>query len=1541
MKPLYLTLLFALITLNIYAQKTSKMFFDQKVDIAFDNIEIPTHKAAYFTMDLALFNNDVKSFQGRRSSTIVLPLPDGTFDEFSVTESQVMSDNLAAKYPNIKTYQGISVNNNSSVRFDITPKGFHAMVFTDEGTVYIDPINRQTVKHYQSYYKMDFDPMAKGSFQEGQPIDYNPELTKQINAMVARGVQPPSRVELRTYRLAISATGEYTAFHGGTVEGALSAIVTTMNRVNGIYEKEVAIRMVLVENTDKLIFTNSSTDGFSNSDANALIDEVQQKIDEVIGDSNYDIGHGVSTGGGGLAGLGVPCQSGRKGSGITGSSSPIGDPYDVDYVAHEIGHQFGGNHTFNGSTGSCAGGNRTASTAYEPGSGTTIMAYAGICSGQNVQSNSDAYFHSQSFDQIIAYSTLSAGNSCAVVTTTSNSSPVVEVGESEFTIPKSTPFKLDGNATDPDGDILTYSWEQFDLGPSGAPDSPTENAPLFRSFAPKEVSYRVFPQNSDIVNNSSTMGEILPSYTRDMTFRLTARDNKAGGGGVAYDQMNFKVTDQAGPFVISSPNTNESITALTTYEVVWDVANTNIAPVNCLKVNVLLSTDGGNTYPEILVTGADNDGKVNVLIPDMTTDEARIKVEAADNVFFDISNNNFSIVPPSSDNFSVFVDNESLQVCSPNSLVINVKVSELGKFDSPVTLSTTGLPDTYGIVFSSNPVVPGNDVSLTISNTGSEAGDFNLNIKGVSGEITQMQGVTLEVLAGAPITATLLTPVDNETNSILFPTLAWNEVNGADSYELSVALDANFTNEVQNILLPNQLVYAFVDKLGSNTRHFWRVKAINQCGEGSFSEARSFVTSEVSCFTSEYTGEAIHISESGTPTITSTLQVTQDGVINDVNILQIKATHTWTADLTAVLISPVGTSVTLFTGICGDNDDFDLGFDDQSGNATVSCPPTDKKIYKPAQDLSIFGGEGSVGTWTLEIRDEGNGDGGSLDAWSIEFCVNGIVGEAPNAATELTAQTISSSQIDLLWTDNADDETGYVVQRSEGGNKNYIDVITLAANNVNYSDMSLEGDVTYYYRIKSINGTNSSFSNEVSSKTDSSVPNAPTGLKLESVSSEFVKILWEDNSSIETEYVIERSMGSNIEFVEVAVYEANTILYTDLDVIGGMTYFYRVKARNLNGSSEYTNELEQIVSIAPPAKPTNFIGTVNSANQITLTWDDNASNETSYVIERSVADVNSYEMLVTLEADVTNHEDAGLTPSTQYSYRISAKNDGGFSQGVLTDATTPMEIPLAPSELEIVNGVTSVTLEWNDNSDKEEEFIVERSVGINTNYIEIGSVSSDVLVFIDEGIDSKTTYFYRVLARNNGGDSNYSNEVTIAETLSNAPTELISESSINQIKLQWKDNSENETGFVVERSIGSNSNYLELITVSSDIAEYNDGDTEPGTNYFYRVLARNSGGDSGYSNEINSDLVTGLIDDILNQPVSIYPNPSSGIFNVKVNNTTISDISIVVVNLLGEVVLKEVIQSDEVFDLSDQPNGIYIFKLISDKTYSIYRMIKN
>jgi len=577
---------------------------------------------------------------------IELPMPDGSLQKFRVVESPVMAPELSAQFPNIKTFNIMGLDSAGiSGKLDWTEMGFHGMIRRVGGDIYIDPFCRGNYTDYITYNTSDFVKDPSKMLPEVGVIDHKKKETKGVSTNLASVCVGAN---LRTYRLAVACTGEYavaaTSIASPTVAQALSCIVTTVNRVDGVYETDLSVKMILVAAETTIVYTNASTDPFSgNNNANVLIGESQTVIDNNIGDANYDVGHTFSTGGGGLSDLGVVCQSGSKASSITGSPQPVGDGYDIDYVAHEMGHAFGGNHTFRAVSGSCSG-NQNPGTMVEPGSGITIMAYAGICAPNDDSTHSIAYFHAISYDEIVTYTNSSTGNSCPVNSATGNHPPVV-TGSTQFNLPKSTPFTLTGSATDQDGDPLTYSWEEVDNNSTGGNWNSGTN-PYFRSNNPSSSPSRMFPKLSVVLSGTytTTIGEFLPSVAQTLHFRLTARDNKMGGGGVCYANSQAVITS-AGPFSITYPNvTGISWASASSQTITWNVNGTDVAPINCANVNILLSTDGGHTF-STLMSNVPNSGTQLITVPTLTATitTCRIRIESIGNIFFDISDKNFTI----------------------------------------------------------------------------------------------------------------------------------------------------------------------------------------------------------------------------------------------------------------------------------------------------------------------------------------------------------------------------------------------------------------------------------------------------------------------------------------------------------------------------------------------------------------------------------------------------------------------------------------------------------------------------------------------------------------------------------------------------------------------------------------------------------------------------------------------------------------------------------------------------------------------------------
>ncbi|HYE14401.1 MAG TPA: zinc-dependent metalloprotease family protein, partial [Pyrinomonadaceae bacterium] len=626
-------------------------------------------------------------------TVLAVPMPDGTLSRFRVEESPIMEPGLAAYYSDWKTYRGQGIDDpTATARFGVTRAGFHAIVLSAGETVYIDPYSKGDTENYISYYKRDLVGDRRFECRVGDLYAAEGEaepVEAEADDLITPNVVAPNAGTLRTYRLALAVTGEYTMYFSELLDSedvkkdkAFAAMVATMNRVNGVYERDFSVRMIFINDQRNIIYTNPVTDPYPTDPVGLTLIDVNQVVLDTpkpvgpVGEGNYDIGHLMSTGIGGVAYLRSVCNRGNpdipadgtNAGGYTGLDVPEGDGFDIDFVAHEMGHQFGGNHTFNGQSGSCSGTNRSAGAAYEPGSGTTIMAYAGICGLQDLQPHSDADFHVRSLEEVTAFiKNGTTGGSCSTNIALNNNAPTANAGP-DYNVPKNTPFTLTASASDPDaGDALTYDWEEYDLGPAataGNDHDAVSARPIFRSYLPTTSPSRTFPSLRYILENANTpptsyncgrpdhiingprpclTGEVLPQITRTMKFQVTVRDNRAAGGGIDSDEMQVNVHAGAGPFVVQQPNTAVEWEGASTQTVTWAVAGTSAAPINAANVRITLSTDGGQTFPHVLAETTPNDGSQAVTVPNLPTEAARVKIEAVGNIFFDISNANFTI----------------------------------------------------------------------------------------------------------------------------------------------------------------------------------------------------------------------------------------------------------------------------------------------------------------------------------------------------------------------------------------------------------------------------------------------------------------------------------------------------------------------------------------------------------------------------------------------------------------------------------------------------------------------------------------------------------------------------------------------------------------------------------------------------------------------------------------------------------------------------------------------------------------------------------
>lgn len=739
----------------------------------------------------SLYRLDLNSFSDNlnldASNNVVLPLPNGDFSVFILSRSHVMAQSLSNKYPNIQTFTGYEIGNpQHKGRFDITMHGFHGVFNYNGDKVFIEPVNRDNNKIYHSYFRSDSQPISKDALgHRSEPKKDMFRLEQLKHSLKAKNVSKVSQI--KTYRIAIATTGEYSEFHGGNKESTLASLVTLLNRVNEIYQNELGIKLELVANNDAIIFTDKDTDPFKNTDED--IDVISETINNTIGVDNYDIGHIVGTGGGGLAGFAVVCSQ-SKAEGVTGSNSPTGDAFHVDYVAHEIGHQFGADHTFNGSLGACEG-NREALSAYEPGSASTIMGYAGICDEQNLQNNSDPYFHIRSIDQISQFSSQA---SCGASVVQSNQTPTIET-LAEFTIPAKTAFMLSGEASDAENDSLSYSWEQYDLGvqTNSKLDDQTDDGtkPLFRNFTPKSTGVRVFPKIDDVLSGNIAFGETLPTTTRTLNFRLTVRD---GQGNISDKAVKVNVIQSAAGFKINEP-TNSSRWNNTINLVTWDTANSQQAPVSCSHVDILLSTDSGINFNQTLALNTLNDGSQEIEISGVNTTKARIKVMCNTNIFFAINNGDFEINGGTIvDSKPIFSSQKALQTNEDTSLEISL--SDL-IFEGNQSVDSVTLAGGSNYTFS----------GLTVTPNANFNGILNINATAKKGELLSDVfniKVTVNSVNDFPIAQADFENVDKGSSENSIDVLANDSDVDSDTLELN---SFEYTGAGSVVISDNKILY--------------------------------------------------------------------------------------------------------------------------------------------------------------------------------------------------------------------------------------------------------------------------------------------------------------------------------------------------------------------------------------------------------------------------------------------------------------------------------------------------------------------------------------------------------------------------------------------------------------------------------------------------------------------------------------------------------------------------------------------------------------
>jgi subtilisin-like proprotein convertase family protein len=868
------------------------------------------------------------------------------------------------------------------------------------------------------------------------------------------------------YRTTMTATGEYSNYHGATsaAQSALvqSAIVTTVNRVNQIATRNLSLRLQLVANNDLLYNYDPNNDPFPVNDVGDLLGANTGYVNNIIGVENYDYGHIVSQGGGGgVASLRASCQDNRKAAGATSLGSPEGDFFDVDYVAHEMGHNFGGNHTQNNDC------NYSSSAGMEPGSGSTIMSYAGICS-PNVQGQVDDYYHGRSIEEMTTHFELGNGG-CGTIINTSLTNATI-ISPPDETIPASTPFVLTSGATG-DGSI-NYNWEQFDVerGEVMPPVGTNIQGPLFRTLPATASPERFFPKLNDVLAGTSGTWEATPTVNREMNFRATVLNYNAAYGCAVEDDLTLQVNDANGPFTVLDPlNNNHQWSEGQTAQIRWNVAATNLPPINSQLMDVLLSTDGGATF-QVMLTDTPNDGYAEITVPNQLGDQNRVMVRSKDNVFYNVSTTDFSIVSSTGMPVVTLSPTSTLDISdcfvATTTAEFAFVTTSAGGANAPITWSVSHLPSGVTASYSVNPSLPGGSFELTLGGLDNlPTGTTTLTLTGVSAEGTFTETINLESTGDtAPAGPSGLAPAALEID--LLPTLSATPENNV-TYELQVSNHPDFGNLLFSLSGLTTPEFSVPDYLAANTTYYWRIRTVDsqrECGISLWSET-SFTTGDCRLFSSA--DDAQPIASTGPPVIAEMdLMVPIVGTILDLDVYQLDIEHTYIRDLDIELIHPDGSTVLFWDQACDSENNIYASFDDEA-SGEAPCPPIDGGFYTSASDqLSVFDDRPVTGLWTLRVTDNADRDGGSLNGFTLKVCLE----DGQTLPVDFLFFTAAPKKDHILldWATGEEiNNRGFTVERSETGSAGWTELGFVAAgNDYTFPDETALVHTDYFYRLR-------------------------------------------------------------------------------------------------------------------------------------------------------------------------------------------------------------------------------------------------------------------------------------------------------------------------------------------------------------------------------------------------------------------------------------------------------------------------------------------
>ena len=919
------------------------------------------------------------------NSPLYFPNENGVLEPYSISDYASLSEGLQLKYPGIRSFKGEGAF--GSMVFFSFSKGLNTQLSAtfsspnSAGFTFLEKIRNTGQYVFYTTEDSENQDFICSTFEE----ETAESIRASAGSMTARSSgakasNVAAKTTVKTYRLAVAASGEYTQYHGGTLEGALTAINATVTRINAVFGRDLGVQLSLVASTTNVIYTDPETDPFG-SDLN---NEIQTTLTANIGEANYDIGHlfHQDNNNGNAGFVGAVCQDNKKGSGFSSGQFPEGDTFDIDFVGHEIGHQFGANHTWSYES-------EGTNVQVEPGSGSTIMSYAGIVSGENVATNASDYFHGVSILQILNYLDTYACESNELST---NDAPILEA-LNDYKLPLGTPFLLEAKASDPNTeDVLSYAWEQADNGVVSAaifgPQNPVGAA--FRSLPPTTSPQRYFPKLINIAANklttdtpSLTQWETLASIPRDYNFYVTVRDNASEGAGIKMGSTRLKVQSNVGPFFIRSQDSLQSYSGGQPITVRWEVARTNGPELNTKTLKALLSLDGGLSFSKTLATGIPNNGHYNLVLPNTNATNARLMLKAENNPFFAVNTADFEITQAP---LALVFNPTFVSLCPESSVSLSgvieyestAEAAEISFLNLPSglsatpTLGTLSNTQTLGITFSAAKEVVAGTYSITAlveSSSGSNSLDFSITI--------------LPDTLDAP---TLLSPSSGNTAVFLDTTLRWSAVNGASTYRVEVSETTDF----DTLYYTNSTSFTqdYLVDLAPDTTYFWRVIALNDCGGNIPSEVNSFTTAPENTQVKSADLLPITIGSNNPNTINASIEIKEDLPLASLEV-SLDIAHSYLSDLVVKLYAPSGKVAVLIANSCGQGENLVATFSDAAPVFNCANDPAISGFVRPLGSFEIFREDSIKGIWRLEIEDVAEADGGALNLFEMKIAAAG------------------------------------------------------------------------------------------------------------------------------------------------------------------------------------------------------------------------------------------------------------------------------------------------------------------------------------------------------------------------------------------------------------------------------------------------------------------------------------------------------------------------------------------------------------------------